>query len=186
MDALAYFGLEPVGDGSTWLLPVTRSLCSPRDTLFGGSALGASIATLDHVTGRPVVWATAQFLGFAPAGGTVELEVVEVVRGRSTSQGRVLGRMGDREIFTVLAVYSDERMNWSILGWTAPSNWIGSIEPVWIIVLSPIFAVMWTRLGTRAPTTPPFPGSARVGATGALPAVRAGDDGRPQQAGDPH
>ncbi|ODQ95510.1 peptide MFS transporter [Mycolicibacterium holsaticum] len=59
-----------------------------------------------------------------------------------------------QQIFTVLAVYSDERMNWSILGWTAPSNWIGSIEPIWIIVLSPLFAIMWTRLGNRAPTTP--------------------------------
>ncbi len=59
-----------------------------------------------------------------------------------------------QQIFTVLAVYSDERMNWSIFGWTAPSSWIGSIEPVWIIVLSPLFALMWTRLGNRAPTTP--------------------------------
>jgi proton-dependent oligopeptide transporter, POT family len=59
-----------------------------------------------------------------------------------------------QQIFTVLAVYSDERMNWSIFGWTAPSNWIGSIEPVWIILLSPLFAVVWTRLGNRAPTTP--------------------------------
>jgi POT family proton-dependent oligopeptide transporter len=59
-----------------------------------------------------------------------------------------------QQIFTVLAVYSDERMNWSIFGWTAPSNWIGSIEPVWIIVLSPVFALMWTRLGDRAPSTP--------------------------------
>jgi proton-dependent oligopeptide transporter, POT family len=59
-----------------------------------------------------------------------------------------------QQIFTVLAVYSDERMNWSIFGWTAPSNWIGSIEPVWIIALSLFFALMWTRLGNRAPTTP--------------------------------
>src|SRR6202048_2033133 len=59
-----------------------------------------------------------------------------------------------QRIFTVLAVYSDERMNWSMFGWIAPSNWIGSIEPVWIIVLSPVFAIIWTRLGTRAPTTP--------------------------------
>jgi len=59
-----------------------------------------------------------------------------------------------QQIFTVLAVYSDERMNWSIFGWTAPSSWIGSIEPVWIILLSPVFAAMWTRLGRRAPTTP--------------------------------
>ncbi|WP_099041535.1 peptide MFS transporter [Mycobacterium neglectum] len=59
-----------------------------------------------------------------------------------------------QQIFTVLAIYSDERMNWSIFGWTAPSSWIGSIEPVWIILLSPLFAIMWTRLGQRAPTTP--------------------------------
>ena len=59
-----------------------------------------------------------------------------------------------QQIFTVLAVYSDERMNWSIFGWTAPSSWIGSIEPVWIILLSPLFAIMWTQLGNRAPTTP--------------------------------
>ncbi|KAA0095890.1 peptide MFS transporter [Mycolicibacterium sp. P1-18] len=59
-----------------------------------------------------------------------------------------------QQIFTVLAVYSDERMNWSIFGWTAPSSWIGSIEPVWIIVLSPVFAAIWTKLGNRAPTTP--------------------------------
>ena len=59
-----------------------------------------------------------------------------------------------QQIFTVLAVYSDERMNWSIFGWTAPSSWIGSIEPVWIILLSPVFAVIWTKLGRRAPTIP--------------------------------
>ncbi|WP_227996754.1 peptide MFS transporter [Nocardia australiensis] len=59
-----------------------------------------------------------------------------------------------QQIFTVLAVYSDERMDWSIFGWTAPSSWIGSVEPVWIIVLSPLFALMWTKLGDRAPSTP--------------------------------
>jgi proton-dependent oligopeptide transporter, POT family len=59
-----------------------------------------------------------------------------------------------QQIFTVLAEYSDERMNWSILGWRAPSNWIGSVEPVWVIALAPVFATMWTRLGNRAPTTP--------------------------------
>ncbi|MEU4312657.1 peptide MFS transporter [Nocardia sp. NPDC024068] len=59
-----------------------------------------------------------------------------------------------QQIFTVLAVYSDERMDWNIFGWTAPSSWIGSVEPVWIIALSPLFALMWTKLGDRAPSTP--------------------------------
>ncbi len=59
-----------------------------------------------------------------------------------------------QQIFTTLAVYSDERMNWNLFGWTAPSSWIGSEEPIWVILLSPIFAVMWTKLGNRAPSTP--------------------------------
>lgn len=59
-----------------------------------------------------------------------------------------------QQMFTVLGVYSDTRINWSVFGWHAPSNWIGSIEPVWVIVLSPVFALVWTRLGTRAPSTP--------------------------------
>lgn len=59
-----------------------------------------------------------------------------------------------QQISTVLAIYADERVNRSIFGWLAPPEWIGSIEPVWVIVLSPLFAVMWTRLGRRAPTTP--------------------------------
>jgi len=59
-----------------------------------------------------------------------------------------------QQISTVLAVYSDERMDRSIFGWTAPPSWVGSIEPVWVILLSPLFALMWARLGRRAPTTP--------------------------------
>ncbi|MFI1911938.1 peptide MFS transporter [Nocardia sp. NPDC020380] len=59
-----------------------------------------------------------------------------------------------QQMFTVLAVYSDERIDWDVFGWTAPSNWIGSMEPVWIIALSPLFAILWTRLGNRAPSTP--------------------------------
>jgi proton-dependent oligopeptide transporter, POT family len=59
-----------------------------------------------------------------------------------------------QQLFTMLAVYSDERMDWNIFGWTAPSAWIQSEEPIWIILLSPVFAAMWTKLGTRAPGTP--------------------------------
>ncbi|MFD6162408.1 peptide MFS transporter [Nocardia sp. NPDC060256] len=59
-----------------------------------------------------------------------------------------------QQIFTVLSGYSDNRINWNLFGWTAPSNWISSVEPVWIITLSPLFAIMWTKLGSRAPSTP--------------------------------
>jgi acyl-CoA thioesterase len=71
--------------------------------LFGGCGLGAAIEVLERVTGRPLVWATAQYLEFARPPAVVELEVNEVVRGHFSSQARVLARVDGREIFTVVA-----------------------------------------------------------------------------------
>jgi proton-dependent oligopeptide transporter, POT family len=37
---------------------------------------------------------------------------------------------------------------------TIPISWLQSINPVFIIIFAPIFAVLWTKLGQRAPSTP--------------------------------
>lgn len=56
--------------------------------------------------------------------------------------------------FTVLTVYSDKRLDRNLFGWEMPVSWVQSINPVFIIVLSGVFAVIWTRLGDRQPSTP--------------------------------
>ena len=56
--------------------------------------------------------------------------------------------------FTVLTVYAAEKLDRSIFGWTMPIPWVQSINPVFIIVLSGVFAALWTKLGTRQPSTP--------------------------------
>jgi POT family proton-dependent oligopeptide transporter len=56
--------------------------------------------------------------------------------------------------FTVLTIYSDEKLNRSIFGWEMPVSWVQSINPIFIIVLSGVFAAIWTKLGTRQPSTP--------------------------------
>ncbi len=56
--------------------------------------------------------------------------------------------------FTVLTVYSDKRMDRNIFGWEMPVSWVQSINPVFIIILSGVFAALWTALGKRQPTTP--------------------------------
>ncbi|MBF4606927.1 peptide MFS transporter [Curtobacterium sp. VKM Ac-1393] len=56
--------------------------------------------------------------------------------------------------FTVVTVYSDERLNRSLFGWEMPVSWVQSINPVFIIVLSGVFAALWTKLGDRQPSTP--------------------------------
>lgn len=56
--------------------------------------------------------------------------------------------------FTVLTVYSDQRLNRDLFGWEMPVSWVQSINPVFIIVLSGVFAWLWTHLGKRQPSTP--------------------------------
>ncbi|WP_372968070.1 peptide MFS transporter [Microbacterium sp.] len=56
--------------------------------------------------------------------------------------------------FTVLTLYSSERLDRNILGFEMPVPWVQSINPVFIIILSGVFAAVWTRLGTRQPSTP--------------------------------
>lgn len=75
--------------------------------LFGGVGLAAAIAAMQRTTGRPVIWAAAQYLAFARPGEVLDLDVRVPSVGRHNSQARVIGHVGDREIITVNAALGD-------------------------------------------------------------------------------
>ncbi len=102
MDARTFFGLEPTADRTKWTMEVVRGLTSGTGALFGGCGLGACIEVMEQVTGRPCIWATAEFLSYARPPSIVELDVYEVVRGHQMSQTRVIAHVGDTEILTVV------------------------------------------------------------------------------------
>nr|WP_312860091.1 oligopeptide:H+ symporter [Pseudonocardia bannensis] len=56
--------------------------------------------------------------------------------------------------FTVVTIYSDQRLDRTVLGWEMPVSFVQSINPVFIILLSGLFAALWTRLGPRQPSSP--------------------------------
>ena len=56
--------------------------------------------------------------------------------------------------FTVVTIYSDERLNRDLFGWEMPVSWVQSINPVFIILLSGVFAAVWTKWGAKQPSTP--------------------------------
>lgn len=56
--------------------------------------------------------------------------------------------------FTVVTIYSDERLNRNLFGWEFPVSWVQSINPIFIIVLSGVFAAIWTKWGEKQPSTP--------------------------------
>lgn len=56
--------------------------------------------------------------------------------------------------FTVVTIFANDQLNLTIGNWTMPVSWVQSINPIFIIALSGVFAGLWTRWGTKQPTTP--------------------------------
>ncbi len=103
MDALNFLGLEATDDPLRWRLAVTPAVSTPGRFLYGGCGLAAGIVALEIASQRPTVWASAQYLTYAPTGTTLDWEVILAATGRYTTQGRAIGRLGDQEVLTVNA-----------------------------------------------------------------------------------
>ena len=54
--------------------------------------------------------------------------------------------------FTVIAVYSDERLNRNLFGMEIPPGVVQSINPLFIILFAAVFGAMWTKLGDKQPS----------------------------------
>jgi len=103
MDARTFLGLEPTDDPLLWRLPVTYGVSTPGRFLFGGCGLAAGVAAMEHASGRPAIWASAQYLSYAPTGSVVDFAVNLAVTGHQTTQARAIGRVAGKEIVAVNA-----------------------------------------------------------------------------------
>ena len=103
MDARTFLGMEPVEADRRWRLEVRRHLSTPGNFLFGGCGLAAALVALEAASGRPTIWATAQYLSYAMVGDGLDVEVIIAAEGRHITQCRAVARVDDREILTVNA-----------------------------------------------------------------------------------
>ncbi|MGD9485568.1 peptide MFS transporter [Streptomyces sp. TRM70308] len=57
---------------------------------------------------------------------------------------------------SLLTIFADTKTDRSIGGWEFPASWFQSVNPVYVIILAPIFAALWVRLArrNREPSTP--------------------------------
>ena len=58
------------------------------------------------------------------------------------------------QLYTALTVYFDETVPRLVYGHEVPVGWVGSLQSLWVILLSAPMAVLWTRLGDKQPRTP--------------------------------
>ncbi|MEX0846998.1 MAG: thioesterase family protein [Ilumatobacteraceae bacterium] len=107
MDGLAgtkaYLGLVATADPLRWELPLRPHVLTAGGFLYGGAGLAAAIAVMEISTGRPVVWATAQYIAHARPPGTLDLEVVVSAHGRNTTQARCIITCEGDEVLLALA-----------------------------------------------------------------------------------
>lgn len=101
-----FFDLKATHNPNRWYLQLEPKVCvGPPDGLFmfGGVGLGSAIRAMEQTCGRPVIWATAQYLSYARPPSIVDLDVWVPASGKYNSQARVISHVGDKEILTVNA-----------------------------------------------------------------------------------
>ena len=55
---------------------------------------------------------------------------------------------------STLNLFADRHADRTYFGWNVPSSWFVSIQALFVIILAPLFAWLWVRLGPREPSTP--------------------------------
>lgn len=107
MDVREFLGLRPTHNPHRWVLPVNEGNSTRGNFLFGGCGLAACVAALETTTGRPLVWATAQYLSYASMPSILDIDVIVPVAGKQTTQARAIGHVNDREVLTVNAALGE-------------------------------------------------------------------------------
>jgi POT family proton-dependent oligopeptide transporter len=61
---------------------------------------------------------------------------------------------GYEQAGSTLALMADRNTRLEVFGIPFPSSWLQSLQPIFVILLAPVFASLWVRLGRREPSVP--------------------------------
>lgn len=101
----------------TWGFEVTERVITPGNFLFGGCGLASGLVALEEASGRPTIWATAQYLSYAPLGATVTVKTDLAVVGGRVTQARATTYAEGREILTVTGAFGTGELS-------SPTPWV--------------------------------------------------------------
>jgi POT family proton-dependent oligopeptide transporter len=61
---------------------------------------------------------------------------------------------GFEQASSSLTLFADRMTRLTLFGWTFPSSWFQSVEPLFVILLATPISILWIRLGRRDPSPP--------------------------------
>jgi len=135
---------------------------------FAAAGVGMTLGLIQYALGRKyVVGAEAPHTDTESVRDhdTAETQA-PVVQKLTTEEWKRLSVIGILFIFATLFwaafeqagsslnLFADRYTRLSVFGWTFPSSWFQSEQPLFIIMFAPIFAAIWLRLGRREPSSP--------------------------------
>lgn len=103
---LEFLGIRNAEGG--YHVPITdRAVGGGRGSLFGGVGLAAGVAAMEAHTGKPAVWATAQYVATLFNPSEMHLTVDTPAIGRSVTQCRLQATCDGAEIVNVLGAVGE-------------------------------------------------------------------------------
>ncbi len=55
---------------------------------------------------------------------------------------------------STLNLFAERNTDRVIFGWEMPASWLQAVQPIFVILLAPVMAWLWVRLGRREPSSP--------------------------------
>ena len=62
--------------------------------------------------------------------------------------------MGFEQAGGLLSIYAEQKVDRAIFGWVLPTSWLQAVNPMFIFILGPLFATLWTNLGRSGKDLP--------------------------------
>ena len=131
---------------------------------FGAAAVGMTAGVIQYVLGRRHL---------APAlkrQAVREVKETAVEKSQNvaftTEEWKRIAVIGILFIFAILFwgafeqagsslnLFADRMTRLSLFGYKFPSSWFQSVQPLFVIIFSPVFAAMWLNMGRHEPASP--------------------------------
>jgi POT family proton-dependent oligopeptide transporter len=131
---------------------------------FGAAGVGMTIGLIQYVAGK-------KYLTPVSETKSVASEIVSAdappkpakLTGTDWARIAAIGILtlfallfwaGFEQAGSSLTLFADRATRLTVFGMSYPSSWFQSVEPLFVIIFSPIFAWIWLRLGPRQPSSP--------------------------------
>ncbi len=164
-----FIPLEPTADPLRFRLLVERELCVGPEHhvfMFGGVGLACAVEAAKRVTGRELIWATAQYLSYARPGSVLDVDVRLPVQGHNVTQAVINLHCGDDVIISATAALGERPGNpahqWfdlpalprpeDCIEWAAWNNQAGTLMRRLEIRVAPDSAALRPRDGRPDPS----------------------------------